>query len=242
MTNIIIAGLDVTKEFNRLRRLKGLEKPYNGTWDQWTIKARRGMNRMGNCRSSTRTITLKACLSDPIRVAETLLHEMVHAVIPSLKVNGRRVIHGTAFKERLAEVAVRARYINSPLGLPIYTREAYDLDHAICKRMREEGVNLPLLTTDPLVIAIQQRVGPAKPKKVVKPWTPAPGNRTRYKSLDSVANHPGVECVEHEGRDGYWVYLHEDWLSGDDCHTIHEYTIGDVFDAMKHVTHAPEAP
>jgi hypothetical protein len=36
--------------------------------------------------------------------------------------------------------------------------------------------------------------------------------------------------------DGYWVYLGADWVAydgGEDCGTIHEYTISDLIDAVK---------
>jgi hypothetical protein len=69
-----------------------------------------------------------------------------------------------------------------------------------------------------------------------------PKNKTGYKGLDKLAADPRVaEIIGESGRDGdgIWVYLVSPfWCDYLETSFIHEWTVGDVLDAVGSITAA----
>lgn len=60
-------------------------------------------------------------------------------------------------------------------------------------------------------------------------------NRTRYKTLNKLAEDPRVEEIWDEDRDGLWASLVPGY-NWDGCSCIHESTAAELIDAMRYVT------
>lgn len=61
---------------------------------------------------------------------------------------------------------------------------------------------------------------------------------TGSKTIDrAIANHPKVVANESwKDSDGYWLVLEPGYMCAfSDCHTIHEWNVKDVLDAIKNI-------
>jgi len=74
------------------------------TWGQGVRRGRRSTITLGTYDERARRITIHAALDQPfvpeVAVARVVHHEMLHAIFPPVRgVDGRRVVHGDAFRE-----------------------------------------------------------------------------------------------------------------------------------------------
>jgi hypothetical protein len=60
-------------------------------------------------------------------------------------------------------------------------------------------------------------------------------NKTRYKTLNKLAEDPRIEEIWDEGRDGLWASLAPGY-NWDGSSSIHESTAGELIEAMRGVT------
>lgn len=60
------------------------------------------------------------------------------------------------------------------------------------------------------------------------------------KFLEKIKTDPRVSEAWHEGEDGYWVLLKDEYHTGDGAQAIHEWTVKAVRAEMKRVKPAQE--
>jgi len=66
------------------------------------------------------------------------------------------------------------------------------------------------------------------------------GNRSGFKTLDKLAEHPGVREIYSEGEDGIWVEFIPGYRNSYDepvgcLHGIHEWNVRDVLRRKNHI-------
>jgi len=127
---------DIFAEFQRLQRYKPFRRL---AWQKWALKVRRYKSPKrthGYCTPGARKIIINLWDGlDRTDVTETIIHEMVHAVVKGQK-DGPRW-HGDKFRSTLEEVSRKAFNIPREVTLPTYVGSTWGLDVAITKFLRE---------------------------------------------------------------------------------------------------------